>query len=146
MKIELNLSEKDEHNLKYKAAYCGLTVSELLSAFVHDLICGEHTNGSDERMYANYWYDRCGFSNFYPGSFYQWLAQNYELEDALAGWAVLKEAQEDMTLDDDPKYRQELQEVIDEHSGYIQELYLKYGGTDDWKQEIADVQKKWIEQ
>ena len=45
MKIDLNLSTETETALKLKASMGGSTASELLSAFVHDLVCGEESNG-----------------------------------------------------------------------------------------------------
>lgn len=57
----LKLSDADCDRILQKAAGCGLTVSELLASFIGDLIDGTYTNGSDERMLAQDWFDRCGF-------------------------------------------------------------------------------------
>ncbi len=40
----------------------GITVYQLLENFIGDLISGTYSNGSDERMLANKWFDRCWFS------------------------------------------------------------------------------------
>lgn len=60
--ITLNLSEADMERIRKKAGDAGLTVSELLENFVGDLIDGTYSNGSDERMYAQRWFDRCWFA------------------------------------------------------------------------------------
>lgn len=60
--FRLNLTDTDVVEIYKKAGAVGLTPDELLSNFVSDLICGTYTNGSDERMYANEWFDRCMFS------------------------------------------------------------------------------------
>ncbi|MEE0859385.1 MAG: molecular chaperone GrpE [Acutalibacteraceae bacterium] len=60
--ISISLSDADCERLAIKAGTVGLTVDELLSNFIGDLVDGTYSNGSDERMYANDWYERCGFS------------------------------------------------------------------------------------
>lgn len=40
-----------------KSGKVGLSIGELFENFVADLICGTHTNGSDERMYIKQWFD-----------------------------------------------------------------------------------------
>ncbi len=60
--ITLNLSDSDCERISIKAAEGGLTVEELLKNFIGDLTDGTYSNGSDERMYANEWFDRCGFA------------------------------------------------------------------------------------
>ena len=62
--LEIKLSDADTLRLIKKAGEVNLTVSELLENFIADLVCGTFTNGSDERMYANDWFDRCGFGMF----------------------------------------------------------------------------------
>ena len=53
----LNLSDNDVKRLVLKAGEFNLNVSELLENFIGDLISGTYSNGSDERMYANQWFD-----------------------------------------------------------------------------------------
>lgn len=62
--FKLNLSDADVTRLAIKAAKAGMSMEELLASFIGDLVCGTYSNGSDERMYAEEWYDRCGFSHF----------------------------------------------------------------------------------
>ena len=58
----------------------GVTPAEVLEGFINDLVCGSHTRGSDERMYAEKYYDRCGYGYFFdmhPCSFVQWLLREH---------------------------------------------------------------------
>ena len=43
-------------------------MGELLENFINDLIIGERSNGSDERMYAEQWFQRYWFSIDYGTS------------------------------------------------------------------------------
>lgn len=63
-RLDIKLSDYDLLRLIKKAGEVNLTVSELLENFIADLVCGTFTNGSDERMYANDWFDRCWFARF----------------------------------------------------------------------------------
>lgn len=58
----LNLSDADVKRIAKTAGAYGLTVSELLENFIGDLVSGTYSNGSDERMYAEQWAERCWFS------------------------------------------------------------------------------------
>ncbi len=58
----LNLSDADVKRIAKTAGSYGLTVSELLENFIGDLVAGTYSNGSDERMYAEQWAERCWFA------------------------------------------------------------------------------------
>lgn len=58
----LNLSDADVKRIAKTAGAYGLAVSELLENFIGDLVAGTYSNGSDERMYAEQWAERCWFS------------------------------------------------------------------------------------
>lgn len=60
--ITVKLSDKDCDSLLRKCGEYGLTVGELIENFIGDLIGGERSNGSDEEMYADQWFDRCWFA------------------------------------------------------------------------------------
>ena len=83
----IELSDADVERLFNKAASVGLTASKLLESFIGDLVYGTYTNGSDERMYAEQWFERCGFS---MGSgekhFLQWLIECGYLESVVNDW------------------------------------------------------------
>lgn len=60
--FKIKLSDADVERIFQKAGSVGLTPEQLIENFIGDLVYGTYTNGSDERMYANEWFGRCGFS------------------------------------------------------------------------------------
>lgn len=79
--IKLNLSDADCERLAEMAGKGGLTVAELLENFIGDLVDGTHSNGSDEQMYAEQWYDRCWFGMFPEKTFLFYLLEEYEMDN-----------------------------------------------------------------
>lgn len=77
----LKLSDEDMKRIYKKAASVGLTPEKLLEYFVGDLVDGTYSNGSDERMLANEWFQRCDFSLFPEKTFLRYLASNDELDN-----------------------------------------------------------------
>lgn len=59
--LVLKLSDADCERILQKTASYGLSVSELLESFISDLVDGTCTNGSDERLLAQDWFERCCF-------------------------------------------------------------------------------------
>lgn len=62
-KIAVKLSDEDCDRLARLCGTHGLTIGELIENFIGDL-CGTYSNGSDERMCAEQWFDRCWFGMF----------------------------------------------------------------------------------
>ena len=71
-----------------------LSISELFENFVADLICGTHTNGSDERMYIEQWFDWCYFSIMPEETFLSYLLEMREIDRVLECWEILQELKE----------------------------------------------------
>lgn len=94
VKIE-NVTAEDMSKFVEKAGQAGLSVGKLLGHFVNDLVCGEHSNGSDERMYAGQWFDRCGFS-YLDNSFLKYLLGWERLEEAWRLWGQIEYCKEDI--------------------------------------------------
>lgn len=82
-KIYLELSDEDVDRVCKKAGVVGLNVSELLQNFIGDLVDGTYSNGSDERMYASQWFERCWFGMFPEKSFLRYLIEWNETDDFL---------------------------------------------------------------
>ena len=61
--IKVNLSDKDYKNLKEYARSYNISLSQLIEAFIKDLVSSDESNGSDERRIANEWYGR-NYSNY----------------------------------------------------------------------------------
>ena len=79
--ITVNLSDADVRRLAEKSGEGGLTISELLENFIGDLVDGTYSNGSDERMYAEQWYQRCWFAMFSDDTFLKFLLLWGDLDD-----------------------------------------------------------------
>ena len=63
-KITVKVSDADCDRLARKCGKHGLTIGELIENFVGDLVGGTYSNGSDERDYADQWFERCWFGMF----------------------------------------------------------------------------------
>lgn len=59
---KVRLSDADVERLAKRALSYNLSPAELLENFIGDLVDGTYTNGSDERMYADQWAERCWFA------------------------------------------------------------------------------------
>lgn len=81
--FKLHLSDEDVKRLWEKAGSVGMTAGELLTSFVGDLVDGTYSHGSDERMYAEQWFDRCGFAYEAEKTFLRYLLEYGEIDDLL---------------------------------------------------------------
>jgi len=110
--FRIRLSDADVERLALKAASGGLLPEELLQNFIGDLVRGTYSNGSDERMYAEQWFDRCWFSSYAPtSSLFQHLARMGCLEHAIELWEKLRYSKEDVV---DPELSEEEKEEIEQ--------------------------------
>lgn len=128
--ITLNLSDADYDRLLKKAGSNGLTVAELLQNFIADLVDGTYANGSDERMYAQDWFDRCYFGMFEETTLLRSLLQeDHDPSAFLLAW------EENQLYKENPKkYCENLGEVYDPEDPFwfeeALEKYLKCWKTD----------------
>lgn len=113
----LKLSDTDVERLFIKAGGAGLTVSKLLENFIGDLVDGTYSNGSDERDYAERWFNRCEFGDLardWGGAkitFLQWLIANFAVDRVVDSWCLVQAYAEQEVLDDD-----ETEDLAFEHS------------------------------
>lgn len=147
--IQVNLPEEDALRLAKKAGAYGLTVGQLIENFIADLICGEFSNGSDERMYAQEWFERCGFGMFSDKTFLQYLIDYGIEEEILSLWAELQDTKSDIAyyeenpdkaepgeVEETMEYLQAVQEQIDQHwNRYCQMQTASKKGTFDEEME-----------
>lgn len=94
--LSVPLTDEDVKKLAEKAGEVGLTVNELAGNFLVDLVGGSYTNGSDERMYANQWFDRCGFIKTADYTFLRHLISWGDLEDVLKLREWIREGKDDL--------------------------------------------------
>ena len=128
----LNLSDADTAAFYQLACRNGTTPAEILTGFICDLIDGTQTRGSDERMYAQQYLDRCGYEMEAQQTFLLWLLKEWRIDDA----AQLLETAEDAA--GDLAYYEQHPEEAD--PGFIDDLKATQGQA---QQEIADLYKEY---
>lgn len=151
--LTINLSDADCERLCWKAGEVGLTVSGLLENFIGDLVGGTYSNGSDERMYADQWFERCGFTMFSEHTFLRYLLNHYEIDNFISCYEEVKEFEENAS-----RIKKNL-ETGKIHS-YFGECTWKditslgkpvYGSEEEWRAELRsdlgqeEVEKKYAE-
>lgn len=95
----LKLSDADVMRIAKIAGAYDMTVSELLENFIGDLVNGTYTNGSDERMYARNWVERCWFSYAPDKSLVKYLCDDkreFEFSDLWDALERIEDAREDI--------------------------------------------------
>ena len=125
--FSLELTDTETAAFIEKCFRDGTTPAEVLEGFICDLTGAERTRGSDERMYAGQYYERCGYGFFFSGeyrTFTQWLLHEY-------GEYSLKEIID--SLDDIKTFEEEiayLKEHPDEcEEGEIEDLEAELNGS-----------------
>lgn len=145
--FKLQLSDSDVKELFAKSGKVGLTPDELLSNFVYDLICGTYTNGSDERMYAEQWFDRCAFSYSRNSSFLSFLLCNEILDYYLELRKDISDYQNEISVmeisefDSREEYDEEIKyfkERIESANEEMQEMFDDYCSYNFEHKSIAD--------
>lgn len=124
--VKLKLSDADIVRISERAASVGLTVSELLENFIGDLTDGTYSNGSDERMLANQWFERCGFSFEPERTFLVFLIEWGELKPYLDSMDFIADCMRDLEDETDPAEREALQEDIDGEKEMLEDYYKEY--------------------
>ena len=118
--ITVNLSDADVRCLAEKSDDGNLTISELLDNFIGYLVDVTYSNGSDERMYVEQWYQRCWFAMFSDDTFLKFLLLWRDFGDYIDLMDELESNKKEMTemTTDAEEYssdeRDELQEYIDD--------------------------------
>ena len=130
--ITVNLSDADVKRLAEKSGEGGLTISELLENFIGDLVDGTYSNGSDERMYAEQWYQRCWFSMFSDDTFLKFLLLWGDWDDFIDLMNEMESSKKEMaevtadTGDCSAEERDELQEYINDLQKEIDYYWNKF--------------------
>lgn len=141
--LMLDLSDKEVGCLFLKAASAGLTVEELLENFIHDLTGEAFSNGSDERMFAGSWFERCQFG-LRRRTFLQHLVKTDKLDEVWDKWQDYQSCLSDLDAPDTDLTPEELTECrldASESAKYLQTIYATYDSSGDWQkgmQEVAD--------
>lgn len=135
-KITVKLSDADCVRLARKCGEHGLTISELIENFIGDLIDGTYSNGSDERMCANQWFERCWFGMFPELTLLNHLLYwGYDPEDYLNTVDNIELAMKDK------KYLEEHPEKVKEYDE--EEVSFIDGDIECWEEELESMKEEW---
>lgn len=153
----LELTDEDLKDFITKCYQDGTTPAEVLEGFINDLIAGSRTRGSDERMYAGQYYERCGYGFFFPDeyrTFTQWLLYEYgdyslkEIIDSLDDVktfeeeiAYLKEHQEECEEGELEDLETELKASKEDIERYYQEYTERTRKPDSLEEGIKGVRE-----
>lgn len=125
--ITLDLSNDDWKLLFNLCGRYNITVSQLLENFIGDLIDGRCSNGSDERMYARQWFERCWFGLYPETTLLNWLLDSiYDVSEFLDEYDYFKE-------------------YGDGEMAEIKADFMADCPDADWEKEVAAV-RAWIEE
>lgn len=130
--ITVRLSDADCERLLRKCGKHGLTVGKLIENFIGDLVGGTYSNGSDERMYADRWFERCWFGMFPESSLLSHLLScGYDPEEYLD---ILENIE---TAVKEKEYLAQHPEEADEESQYLDE------NIESWQEELKEMKEYW---
>ena len=135
--LTIELCDEDMERLCKKAGSVSMTAGELLENFIADLICGERTNGSDERECADRWFDRCGFAILKDKTFLVWLIGTDMLDDVAWIWEEIQYINRMGIKDQDDQ--EELDEYWDELKTWFNEYKDAGGEYDELESEMEKV-------
>lgn len=153
-KVIINLSDADCDRLTKVCGQHGLTVGELIENFIGDLVGGTHSNGSDERDYADAWLESC--FKYPEETLLKWLIDNLSIDvkeflDLIDNIEIAKIDLEEYEKDPsgwDEKaiefLKIDLEEWEEELADY-KSLYMEESPEADWENEIENV-KNWFDQ
>jgi len=127
--IKISLSDADVRRLWEMAAKAGLTAGKLLASFVGDLVGGTYTNGSDERMCARNWFERCGFSWLASKTLLRYLVEFGELDAFVDAWRLKEAAGEELA---DCKAQAEIEELERDTRLYQSEMDIYFEQFVEW--------------
>lgn len=130
--ITVKLSDADCERISKLCGEHNITVGGLLENFIGDLVGGTYTNGSDERMYANQWFDRCWFGMFpEPTLLNHLLCWGYDPADYIDTLDNIETAIEEK------EYLAKHPEEAGEEAQYLDD------DIESWQEELNDMRADW---
>lgn len=153
--LKIKLSDADCGRVMELCGKHGITVSQLVENFIGDLVDGTYSNGSDERDFAERWFERCWFGMEPEETLLKWLLDEWiEVEDFLDLQDNIKSGYEDLEYaEKNPEdYDEEEIEVTKiDIAAWEEELqdyksrFLKENPEADWEEELKKV-RNWYEE
>lgn len=107
-----------------------MTIGELLENFVGDLVDGDYSNGSDERLYIKSWFDRCFTED--QETLLSYLINRYDVYEFLELIDSIEEAEQ--TWED---YKVNPIKYDAEEIEFLQE------DLEDWEEQRRDMLAEW---
>lgn len=138
--LKIKLSDEDVIRISEKAGAAGLTVAGLLENFIGDLVCGTYSNGSDERMYAQNWFERCWFGSMPDFTFLHYLITWADVESFTDLLAEIEDVKAELAeIETDPEYYEPEDKVtMEENLSYCQSQIDEY-----WNEYTSRITKNY---
>lgn len=124
--VFIPLSDSDCDKLAEKAGSVGMSVGDLLAHFIGDLVGGTFTSGSDERLFAEQWFDRCGWAMFPEPTFLRWLCENGTTDDFMGHYDFMKECEEDLCAEDPSDTEEANRQEIEYQRQWMESEYREF--------------------
>ena len=134
--ITFKLSDADCERISNLVGEHGITVSQLFENFIGDLVSGTYSNGSDERMMAEQWFNRCWFGMFPEETLLNYLLEcGTNIEDFLNTYEEIEnyKANPQDYADEIEEAKENGEEMLyfeEEYHDYIDEFIDKHKDTD----------------
>ena len=129
--ISLKLSDDDCEKLMLKCGEYGIGLGELFENFIGDLVDGTFSNGADERMYAQKWFDRCFRPFKEPTLLSHLIGWGYDPEEYLNTLAALEKYKTDKD------YFSKYPEEADDQAQFLDDE------ISDLEDELQDMRTNW---
>lgn len=154
--ITVKLSDADCERICNLCGEHNISIANLVESFIGDLVGGTYTNGSDERMYARNYFERCWFGMFPEQTLLNWLlSMGYDIYDDFlevidnieSGYAKLEDYKKDPSVFDEEEI-EFLKTDIEDWEQQIAEIkadFLKGNEKADWEKEVENVNQWWKE-
>lgn len=146
--ITIKLSDADCERLARKCGECGMAIAQLFENFVGDLVDGTYSNGSDERMHANEWFDRCWFAWTNKETLLRYLTEaEHDVEDFLIAYdekGYYKEHPEEYEIEIEEEGGYENLWFNVEYREYTEE-FIEKNPNADMEKEI-EACRSWLEE
>lgn len=154
--VAIKLSDTDCEKIYNLCGEYSITISGLLQGFIGDLIDGTYTNGSDERMCARNYFERCWFTMFPEQTLLRWLlSMGYDVYDDFlevidnieTAYAEMEYYKKDPSVFGEGEI-DSLKEDIKIWEERIMEIktdFLKNNKEANWEKEVHKVNEWWKE-
>lgn len=156
--VVLELSDMDCDEILRICGAHGITLSELLENYIHDLIGGSRSNGSDERAFAEQYFSRCLFTVVSEETMLKFLLEVYGpgiAADFLDIYDSIEDAKKDLeAYEKDPQKfdeeeiqytKEDLENWQEEYNSFIS-AYKEIFHLDFNDEKEIPIMRKWCEE